>query len=356
MGNETAPPEAGQSNAGSGQVLSLCVVLAATLVAPLGLRAINRALPGADVRDSYLPSVETPRPREPFDQETANVIREANPEFLVIGDSMAGIRIDPRYLSRLAHTSVVGLYQQGSPVAYWYLVLKNLVVENELKKVRGAIFFFRDDQLTTQVQVAPGSLDRVARDREPELDRILAAEKLGTFSGVHRVARTVYQFDRSRLFFEPLLTRWPAEVVQPDRPAELLGAMNNEVFALDKLRTFEASDLAASTSESLDFAANVDVSLLPEIIRLADQSKIRLAFIRVQRRPAPDGPPPQSEALRKYVADLQAYLSARNAYFHDDWGDPNQTLSVYADGDHLTQDGRLRYTERFAEKHARFFQ
>src|SRR5690242_8783145 len=238
------------------RVLSLCLVLAGVVVVPFGLRAVNGALPGADVRESYLPSVETPRPRDPFDQETANVVREANPEFVVIGDSMAGIRIDPRYLSRLAHTSVIGLYQQGSPVAYWYLVLKNLVVENELKKVRGAIFFFRDDQLTTQVQVSPGALDRVAREREPELDRILAADKLGAFSEAHRVARAAYQFDRSRLFFEPLLNRWPAEMVQPEKPAALIGAMNNEVFALDKLRKFEASDLAASTTASLDFAAN----------------------------------------------------------------------------------------------------
>jgi len=340
----------------TGRVLSLAVILAGTLFLPLGLRAINGALPGADVRESYLPTVETPRPREPFDQETATAVREANPEFVVIGDSMAGIRIDPRYLSRLAHTSVLGLYQQGSPVAYWYLVLKNLVVENELKKVRGVIFFFRDDQLTTQVQVAPGSLDRVAREREPDLDRILAADKLGAFSEAHRLARMAYQFDRARLFFEPRLNKWPAEFVQPNQPAELIAAMNNDVFALDKLRKFEASDLAASTDASLSFSANVDGSLLPEIFRLADSAKIRLAFIRVQRRPTADGPPPQSDALKKYVADLQAYVTKRNAVFRDDWGDPDQPLSIYADGDHLTQDGRRRYTERFAEKQARFFQ
>jgi hypothetical protein len=339
-----------------GQVLSLLLVLAGVLVVPLGLRAINSALPGADVRDSYLPSVETPRPREPFDQETATVVRDSQPHYVVIGDSMAGIRIDPLQLTRAARVNVIGLYQQGSPVAYWYLVFKNLVAENGLSGVRGAIFFFRDDQLTTQVQAATGSLDRVARDREPELDRILAADKLGTFSDVHRLARRVYGFDRSRLFFEPWLNRWPAEAVAPDRPSELLAAINAEVFALDKLRKFEGSDLAESTAASLNFAANVDRSLLPAILRIGGERKIRLAFVRVQRRPEPDGPPPQSDALKTYVADLRDYLAARNAYFHDDWGDPEQPLSVYADGDHLTGEGRSRYTQRFAERHARFLQ
>jgi hypothetical protein len=245
---------------------------------------------------------------------------------------------------------VIGLYQQGSPVAYWYLAFKNLVVENGLSSFRGAIFFFRDDQLTTQVQVTPGALDRVAKEREPQLDRVLAANRLGAFSGVHRVVRRVYGYDRTRLWLEPLITRAPAF----DR--ELPARINSEVFALEKLRKFEASDLAPSESAALDFAANVDRSLLPEIIRLADQARIHLAFIRVQRRPTADGPPPQSDALKKYIVDLRNYLEARGEYFHDDWGDADEPLSAYADGDHLTGEARVRYTERFAAKHARFLQ
>ena len=343
-GSAFAKASAGQAG------LSLCLVLAGMLAGPLGLRAINGALPGATVRDSYLPSVETPRPREPFDQEAAQAIREVQPQFVVIGDSMAGIRIDPLQLSRLTRTRVIGLYQQGSPVAYWYLAFKNLVVNNDLKSVRGAIFFFRDDQLTTQVQVAPGSLDRVALDREPELDRLLATERLGTFSSLHRAARAAYQFDRTRLWLETLINTAP-----PGSP-ELLQAINTEVFALDKLRKFEAADLAAATDAALDLPASVDRSLLPEIIRLAAQANIRTAFIRVQRRPTSDGPPPQSPALKKYADDLKTYLIAHGAYYYDDWGDPDEPLSLYADGDHLTADGRVRYTQRFAEKHAQFFQ
>ena len=137
---------------------------------------------------------------------------------------------------------------------------------------------------------------------------------------------------------------------------ELLKAINTEVFALDRLRAFEAADLAAAQGRALDFQANVGDSLLPEIIRLAEGAQIKLAFIRVQRRPAADGPPPQSPELTAYVNALKGYLEARGAYFHDDWGDPDEPLSMYADGDHLTAEGRLRYTQRFAERHARFLQ
>jgi hypothetical protein len=339
------------------KALSLIVVIAGAVLLPLGLRAINAALPGVAAHSTYLPTLETPRPREPFDEEGAAAMREAQPEFVVVGDSMAGVRIDPRHLSRVTGRSVAGLFQQGAPVAFWYLQLKNLVVENGLNKVRGAVFFFRDDQLTTQVQVNGPILDRVAKDYEPELDRILSAHRLGRFSDVHRAARSTYQFDLTRVWLEPRLIRAPAlAAAGPLAPPDLINAINTEMFALDKLRKFEAADLPQAQEEFLDFDDQVERSLLPEIFRLADRAKIRLAFVRVQRRPTEDGPPPQSEALTRYLDDLRAYVTARGGYYHDERGDPNQPLSVYADGDHLRSDERLPYTERFARAHAAFFQ
>ena len=346
------------SVASRSQVLSLCVVIAAAAVLPFGLRAVNAAIPGGAARSSFLPTIETPRPREPFDETAASALREAQPEFVIIGDSMAGVRIDPRHLSRVSGRSVAGLYQQGSPVAFWYLQLKNMIVGNGLTKVRGAVLFFRDDQLTTQVEVNGPILDRVARDHEPELDRVFAAHRLGRFSDVHRTARALYQFDLTRVWLEPRLIRAPTFALRATagKPSDVLDAINNEIFALDKLRTFAAADLPQADESVLDFDARVDRSVLPLILDLAERSKIRLAFVRVQRRPTPTGPPPQSEALTRYLERLRAYVTARGAYYHDDYGDPNQPLAVYADGDHLRSDQRIPYSERFAKQHAAFLQ
>ena len=70
----------------------MCLVLAGALALPMGLRAVNRMLPDEGVKPSYLPSVETPRPREPFDDTAAADLREARPDFFIIGDSMAAGR------------------------------------------------------------------------------------------------------------------------------------------------------------------------------------------------------------------------------------------------------------------------
>lgn len=334
--------------------LSLCLVFAGAALIPLGLRAVNLTLPGAEVRASYIPTIEPPRHREPYDQAAAAALREAQPEYVVVGDSMAGIRIDPSALSRHLGRSIAGLFRPGSPVAYWYLAFKNFAVRNELRNLRGAVFFFRDDQLTAQVAVDPLLLDTAARDDEPELDRVLAAYSLGRFSGVHRAARSLYHFDRTRVWLEPQLNRAPAHVAAD--PSALLNTINTEVFALDKLRRFDASDLPQADDETLDFERQVGRSLLPEILRLAKESGVRVAFVCAQRRPTETGPAPRSEALVKYLKQLENYVAANGALYYDDYGDPDEPLSVYADGDHLTSRGREIYTQRFAERHAAFFQ
>ena len=339
-----------------GQVLSLCFVLLAAVTAPLGLRAVNRLLPATDERPSFVPSFETPRPRFAFDEPRARGLRESRAEFAIIGDSTAGGRIHTGHLTRLVRRTVVGLFHAGSPVAYWFLMFKNFVADNDLPTVRGVLVFFRDDQLTTQVEANPGFLDNVARDYEPELDRVWSAYRLGRFSAVHRLARSAYQFDRTRVWLEPRLTRAPAAAVAAGEPAELIEKINTQLFALDRLRNFDAADLAASDNAFLDFDANVERSLLPEFIKLAERAQIRVGFIRVQRRPLPNGPPPQSEALVRYLEKLQEYLEERGVYYGDDYGDPEQGLSTYSDGDHLTAAALVPYTDRFARRHAGFFQ
>ena len=343
----------------SKSTISLCLVIAGALVLPLGLRALNSFAPAAGLAPSYLPTIEEPRIREPFDEEAAATLREARPDFAVIGDSMAGTRIVPGHLSRLVGgRGVAALLHPGSSVAYWYLTFKNMVVENPPVQVKAAIFFFRDDQLTLAFQrVTPGTLDRVARDHEPVLDRVLAANALGTFAGVHRAVQSAYHGDRTREWLLPALTQAPARMAASgEDPKVFLESMNSRMFSLETLRKTSVADLPESTDETLDFNLMVGRSVLPEILRLADASRVRVGFIRVQRRPSAQGPPAQSDRLVRYMRDLRQYLGEHGAYFQDEWGDPEQPLSIYADGDHVAREARIPYTERFFKKNSRLFQ
>ena len=86
------------------------------------------------------------------------------------------------------------------------------------------------------------------------------------------------------------------------------------------------------------------------MLRDARAAGLKLVLVRVQRRPLDGRPPQQSAALRRYVSRLAEYVEARGAILVDDTGDPLQTLDWYEDGDHLSREGRRRYTEAFATR------
>ena len=335
----------------------LAAVLLGVCLVPLGLRVVNTAVRPPDAAPSYIPSIESPRVRGPFDSDAVATLREAANDYILIGDSMAGTRINPGHLSRLiGGHGAAALFHPGSGPAYWYLTFKNFVVNAALRP-RAVVFFFRDENLTdTLFRAYPSSLDRVAQDREPVLDEILAARANGTFFRVHRALRRIYQYDQTRAWLEPIIVRAPVALSAGRRARKkLLDSINNEVFTLEALRPTAASDMLAARRDALDFSRNLPTSVLPEILRLSKASGVRVAFVRVQRRPAVDGPPPQSPALQAYVRHLRAYLVANEAIYHDDWGDPDQPLSVYEDGDHVSRDFRRTYTEIFFRKNPEIF-
>jgi hypothetical protein len=360
----TAPSADGHptaARAATAEAWALAVVLAATLVIPLGLRALNRFAPATNVPASYLPALEARRAREPFDAKPIADLRRIQPETVVLGDSMAGTRLDASQLSgMLDYRMVQSFYYAATGSAFWYLALKNWVVASQVHP-KLVIIFFRDENLTDPMFRVTGiyrvTLDWAARLGEPTLNDILAMHTRGAFFRVHDTLATIYQHDATRDWLEPGLTSLPiALLVRPRSRPRLLERINAEIFGLQSLRQMADADMAQAEDEAaFDFARNLPRSVLPEMFDVARHGGIKLAFVRVQRRPEADGPPRQSPALRRYVADLRAYIEANGGLFADDWGDPDQPLAVYADGDHLTRDFRARYTELFLRKHPAFF-
>jgi hypothetical protein len=338
------------------QAASLVLFALVAAGIPLGLRAVNAATGMAHLSESYLPAVMPPRGRGPFHAEAVTGFRATEPTYVVIGDSMAGSRINHRRLMELAGAPVVPIYESASGSAFWYLAFKNWVVASGIHP-KAVIFFFRDENLTDPMfRLTPRALDRVARDREPELNDILAAHAQGPYFRVHATARGLYQFDRTRAWVEPLVAAAPVPLAAgPLWRPRLLTRINGEIFTLANLRPMAAADMAFGDRDKFDFRKHLPVSVLPAIIRVAKQAGIRPAFVRVQRRPVNDRPPGQSEALQEYVRQLREYLQANGAYFHDEWGDPELPLAIYSDGDHIGRPYLTHCTDLFYRRNPGLF-
>ncbi len=337
--------------------LDLILIAALALLVPLGLRPIAATV-SAGAPLSYLPALETFRERVPYDPTFREDIRRIRPEFVFIGDSMLGSRIDPAHMRRVIHRQTWWVMQPGTGSAWWYLALKNHVIGAGVTP-KAAIIFFRDYNLTDVMFRLDASfrwsLDAVAGPEEPELNAVLARRRQGGWAAVHGAIERVYTPAPLRARAEDRLSQWPVEHLVGARRAAAFTKDMNGLFAFEKLRPMADADMAADQAHA-DFAQHLPASVLPELVRLAKSNGIRLAFVRVQRRPGVDGPPRQSAALQRYVSDLRAYLESEGALLIDDTGNPAFTLDWYKDGDHMLGSRRREYTEMFATTAAPLFE
>jgi hypothetical protein len=339
---------------GRAVVLQAAGLLAVVLVVPFGWRVglASWGPSAADAVPSYLPVLESARPREPFVGDVVGDLQRMAPGYVIVGDSMAG-RIDPDVLTTLSGAPVAPVLENATGSAYWYLVLKNYVAASGIRPAL-VVIFFRDTNLTDVTFRLDGpyrtTLDHVAHDREPELNDVVARRTRGPWHAVYRAADAVYAVNRAREWIEPVLTAWPARVVAGRSGRSGLLDRANAAFTLDKLRPMAQADLDAADTREADFAGHVDASVLPLMIATAREHDLHLCFVRVLRRPVDRQPPPESPALQRYVADLNRYLRGQGALVLDDRDDPELAQLDYADGDHISRDARGPYTTRFWSK------
>lgn len=327
-------------------------MVAIALAIPLAWHPAMALLSTGQVEPSYLPALESARERGPFRGQPIDDLKYLQPAHVFIGDSMLGTRIEPATFGGLTGEHVAFLARAGTGSAYWYLAFKNYLIASGVRP-KLVFFFFRDLNMTDPMFRLTGpfrwSIDEAAAPEEPALNEVIASRTQGPWYRVHQTVNAVYNVDRANAWAERQLYDWPARLwtdVEPQR-RQWLDGLNFETMGLHQLRPMADADIAAAEDAEADFPKNMPRSVLPLIVDLAKQHDLRVAFVRVQRRPENNRPPPQSPRMQQYVRDFRAYAEAEGMLFHDDTGDPQQTLAMYEDGDHVAREHRERYTRMF---------
>jgi len=334
-------------------VLPFAAMLAALAAIPLSLPMLNHRAGKSGQNQSYLPSLEYRRARRSFYSDPVGELRYADPQWVFIGDSMLGTRIHPMLFGEIAGdgTRIASfLFQAASGPAWWYLAFKNYLVASGVTP-RLTFFFFRDTNMTdTMFRLEGhlgGALDEVAGQREPELDALVAQRRLGFWWRVDATLNHFYEVDDARAWMHPAVRRWFALYKNPDPSAVANFEASIERNFNENFRRDLKADLPA-TGDEADFHRDLPTSVLPLIMQLSKDHTLPVCFVRVQRRPVGNRPPPQSPALLAYVADFKHWATAQGACFHDDTGDPELTIDLYEDGDHFAD--RIAYTKIFRRR------
>ena len=189
---------------------------------------------------------------------------------------MAGSRIDPALLT----TGPDGAATFHATAGDAFLIPKRIAhtYRNTGTADCHVIVFFRDTNLTNVLFRidATWSLDTAAREREDDLNAVVARRRGSPFYRVRDGFERIYQAEQARRWIEPAVNAWPAQVLfQYRKPrAAFLDGLNDR-FGLSHLRPMDAADMQATEDRDADFDAFVDKSRLPLMLRDARRAGSR---------------------------------------------------------------------------------
>ena len=295
--------------------------------------------------------------RRDFDQKPISLLRHRQPEVILVGDSVLGGSIDPALFAKMTGTRDVELlWNGGAASAAWYLLLKNYVVASGIHP-RLVCIFFRERMLTDATfRTTPTYrryLESIRHEKEPVYSDILQDEKTNEESAFGRFIDWLYPLNSRRHVQAEKISRLAFRIAAGGSRIGPLRRRVNETFDVAKLRDEvmdESTELSGAKAE--EFNPDPRHSFLPHMVATAKQAGIPLCFVRQKRYPLPDGTTPQSESLRRYIAQLRAWLESEGCTLIDLTNDPEPDQSMYnkPGDDHMRPAAKEKMTEIYARK------
>lgn len=301
--------------------------------------------------------------REPYVGEMVHKkLRDKDPDFVFIGNSMLSSRIDDDHLEMLLNDKkVYSIVNFGGLSAVHYLSLKYLLAPAGItpKKV---FILFRGNQFhlprmrTVEDPFVLKIVERLTPSADPVYEKIIYGKTRSATEIVYdnilrlfpvsslqeRIRKTINNLAFSSASLLYRATGQPADLDELRRKTNARFSFTNSSF---RSNADSETTAVASAADSYDFDAGIGNSFLPHMLDVAQENNLTLVFIRVQERPSGNGPVTDPPMVRNYMTNLEKYLTQHGAYFYDFTGDPELPLSEYHDGDHI-RDAK-KYTELF---------
>lgn len=282
--------------------------------------------------------------------EQLAAIEQEKPTVVLIGDSVLEEGVDAELLSNTLGLGVLRVPIPGSGTAAWYLFMKNVIFEAEHRPDYVAVFF-RVTILTVPQYRTGGKyfylLDDYARREEPVVSDLafvqlmnpmekFTAQYIPAYSARVEIREDLDSLLRYRI---PALTGCNRSCTD-DAIGSIFGREVDPI-ALNLAQEDAAKLLYAP--EEMDFDRQIATSLLPHMIKLAQENGTTLILIRTRVYG------PESAALNQYTQDLDKYLATQEGVILLDYAnDPRITEAYYADTLHMNPFGKQEFTKILA--------
>jgi hypothetical protein len=291
-------------------------------------------------------------------EDVRSYLQEKQPEVILLGNSMLGTSVDEAKMNNLLGMNVSKVWLGGSGSAWWFLFLKNIVADLEVKP-NHIFIFFRDNYLTLPQHKTAGyhkiGIDNFAGPDEELLDsrayfNTMSRVEFFLYRYLPLVNKGTYFKEKANLFVKDSLGRiWKiGGANEVDKAISTVFAddrMNGEMFEQRHLADEKAQDLYRE-----DMRFRPDESFLSAIIDQCRKHNISLAFVRVKRvRDLQKGK--QSKELLEYMARLNTYLDKEGVALIDFTNEDRLKHPHFGKSDHLNRGiGREYFTRILSEQ------
>ena len=293
-------------------------------------------------------------------------LRQKNPRYVFIGNSMLWSRIDDSLLEHLlGNVPVYSIVNFGGLSGIHYLALKYLLIPSGIRP-RRVFIFFRGTTLVEPTARTTGPyfetlIKRITPAPDPVFER-LAHGRVTSPAGIfQRYLDVLFSVQKNRKLVRDTVNRAAFWLSVPGTGKERRNKRNqlhilvNRQFSLKNVGAgTDKESLRSSSKGTCDFNDCVATSFLPALLDLARKHDLSLVFVRVQERPPDNAPVRDTPEMKRFMADLRSYLLQQGAGLYDFTGDPKLPLSLYGQGDHI-EDPR-QYTPIFYDRLRGFLQ
>lgn len=278
-------------------------------------------------------------------------IERSQPNFVLLGDSTLYEGVDPVLLAAGLGQPVYEMATPGSGTAAWYLQMKNIILEST-HRPKYVIIFFRNTMLTVPQYRTTGRyfalLDDYATKNEALVSDLAFVNQMSPLERFAEQYIPLYtarveirdDLDNAIRYLLPRLLGCDRDCTN-EAVSSIFGREVDPV-ALNLVQEDASKTLYAQ--EELNFETQVETSLLPHMIELAQKNNIKLIFVRMRIF----GPEPEMSAYRN---ELDSYLLQQdNVFLLDYWNDPRISESYYVDSLHMNALGKKEFTKILSEE------
>jgi hypothetical protein len=292
-----------------------------------------------------------------------NQLDQSLSKTILLGNSLLGEGVDGSYLAELTGISLRRIWEHGAASAYWYLMIKNIIAETNIRPELVIIFFINED-LTRPTLRADGPfykerIDLLSTEDESLLDNFAYTAHLNLMerwlwknSNLYHARAEIKESIEDQIK-ETLSLAMSGEGDNIDRAIEaVFSDENKDAELLTQAQVLADQGLTQPDKSSFrDFDANINQSFLPEMIKISKDSGFQLLFVRMKsRKEATPGEIIPSDSLT-YKQNLTAYLEDNEIPLIDFSNEDRIRLEHFGAGNHLNREsGRIIFTELLAEE------